>query len=55
MTAGASIPPWWTGAIGSAAGLQTALRLNALMLAPLLAICFALARRERKGRGQTQV
>jgi fucose permease len=44
MTLGASLPPWWTGAIGESWGLPIALRLNYLLVLPLLAIGFALQR-----------
>jgi fucose permease len=53
MTAGASIPPWWTGAIGSAVGLPAALQINALLLAPLTLLCLRLAAQERKGQSNS--
>ena len=46
--AGSSLPPWWTGVIGGASSLSLRLRLNALMLLPLIAIAVALLRHEQK-------
>jgi fucose permease len=44
MTAGAALPPWWTGVIGGATSLPFALRLNYLLQLPLVAIGAALVR-----------
>jgi len=48
MTAGSALPPWWTGALGDAVGLATALRINGVMLLPLWLMCLALMTHERR-------
>jgi fucose permease len=44
LTLGSSLPPWWTGMIGGAWNLSAALRLNYLMVVPLIGIGIYLLR-----------
>ena len=48
MALGASLPPWWTGVIGGASSLSLGLRLNSLLVLPLIGIALALLRHERR-------
>ncbi|MCC6443400.1 MAG: MFS transporter [Armatimonadetes bacterium] len=49
MTMGGALPPWWTGKIGDGWGLASALRLNYLMVLPLVGIGWYLWQQERRG------
>jgi FHS family glucose/mannose:H+ symporter-like MFS transporter len=48
MTAGATLPPWWTGLIADQWGFQTALAVNFVMVVPLVWISLYLRKVERR-------
>ncbi len=48
MTAGATLPPWWTGLLAGTWGFQAALAVNYLMVAPLIFLALYLGRVERR-------
>ncbi len=48
MTAGAMLPPWWTGELADIWSFQTALGINYSMAWILIAVCLVLGRLERR-------
>ncbi len=48
MTAGAMLPPWWTGELADIWSFQTALGINYSMAWILIAVCVVLGRLERR-------
>lgn len=55
MTLGAALPPWWTGVVGEMRGQSFALRLNYLLVLPLLGIGLYLRRWETAGRAKEAI
>ncbi len=51
MTAGAMLPPWWTGELADIWSFQTALGVNYSMAWVLIAVCVVLGRLERRTTG----
>ena len=51
MTAGAMLPPWWTGEIADIWSFQTALGINYSMAWILVGVCVVLGRLERRTTG----
>ena len=53
MTAGAMLPPWWTGELADIWSFQTALGINYSMAWILIAVCVVLGRLERRTTGSS--